>query len=559
VTITPEYTTESCAGNLDTATWVPPSGVSGLTGFYVIEEQFTGGTPVFTYNEFGPDQSSLQFTVVNGETDVIVSTITPAGINPQPFGAAEETGYGIPMPMQWADEGANSVEDGSATVTFEWPGPPQASETGGDVSADTVELTEAPDGQAQDFPASLDGVTPTFTGLTDGDQYSYTDTVSNICGTSQVSELSPEFVPGVDPSISGTPPAATVGDPYTYSLDVGGDPYPDLSVSSGQLPPGITLGDDGTLSGTPTAAGDYDVTVTAQNDVGIEDFSTGSANDSFEIEVEQAPSVTSAASTTFVAGQSGDFTVESSGFPTPSLSETGAMPAGVEFDVLPGGTASITGMPQAGSNGVYPIVITASNGVTPPATQDFELTVGPTITSPAYATTIVASPFTFQITTAGPGFQSISESGKLPSGLYFYDDHDGTAHIAGTPGSRSGGSYNVKVTAKFDAGGTTQKIVQDLTLVVDQPLQITSPRHFTLDVGDAFKGSVTTVGFPEATSITETGALPDGVSFDYTGGTAATLSGKPDTGTEGVYSVRIEVTNEESGSAVETLTLVVKR
>ena len=375
VTITPEYSTESCAGNLDTATWVPPKRVSGLTGFYVLKEQFTDEGPVFTDYEFGPDQSSLQFTVVNGETDVIVATITSAGVNPDPFGAAEETGYGIPMPMQWADEGENSVADGSATVAFGWPGPPQASETGGNVSSDTVALTEATDGRTQEFPASLSGDTATFTGLADGDRYTYTATVTDVCGTSQDSGLSPEFVPGVDPSISGTPPAAKVGQPYTYSFDVGGDPVPDLSVSSGQLPPGITLSGSGTLSGTPTTAGDYDVTVTAENDVGIVDFSSGSAAQSFVLQVGQAPSITERRGTTFVVGQSGGFRVESSGFPGPSLSETGALPAGVDFDVEPGGTASIKGAPLPGSNGVYPIVITASNGVSPPATQDFELTV----------------------------------------------------------------------------------------------------------------------------------------------------------------------------------------
>jgi IPT/TIG domain/Putative Ig domain len=558
VTIVPQYTTESCAGNIDTASWVPPSGVHGLTGFYVMEEEFTDEGPQFFDYNLGPDQASMPASVVNGQTEVLVFTVTSAGVSSEPFGGAEVVGYGIPTPMQWADEGDNSVSDRSTTVTFEWPGPPQSSITGGDVAADTVEITES-DGATQNFPASTDGVTATYPDLIDGDQYTYTDTVSDVCGTSQVSQLSPVFVPGVVPTLSGTPSLGIVGDPYTYTFAIGGDPAPDLSVTSGQLPPGLTLGSDGILSGTPTTPGNYDVMVTAQNDVGIEDFTTGTAADSFEMTVDAAPSITSADTTTFVAGEPGAFTVESAGFPTPSLSETGALPAGLDFDVEPGGTASISGTPQAGTNGVYPIAITASNGVAPSAAQDFELIVGPAITSPEYATTIVASPFTFEITTAGPGFESISESGKLPSGLYFYNDHDGGAHIAGTPEADSGGTYHDTITAKFDVGGTVQTIVQHLTLVIDQPLQITSPAHFTLHVGEAFRSSVTTVGFPGATNITEIGALPDGISFDYAGGSAATLSGLPDAGTEGVYSVTLQATNDESGSAVQTLTLVVKR
>ena len=45
----------------------------------------------------------------------------------------------------------------------------------------------------------------------------------------------------------------------------------------------------------------------------------------------QAPAITSAAATTFTAGALGTFTVTTTGFPTPALSETGALPSGVTF------------------------------------------------------------------------------------------------------------------------------------------------------------------------------------------------------------------------------------
>ena len=51
------------------------------------------------------------------------------------------------------------------------------------------------------------------------------------------------------------------------------------------------------------------------------------------------------------------------------------------------GTATLAGTPAPGSDGTYPLMITAANGVTPDATQSFTLTVAaaqaPTITSPA--------------------------------------------------------------------------------------------------------------------------------------------------------------------------------
>jgi hypothetical protein len=64
------------------------------------------------------------------------------------------------------------------------------------------------------------------------------------------------------------------------------------------------------------------------------------------------------------------------------LSESGSLPSGVSFIDNGDGTATLSGTPVAGSAGTYPIVIAASNGVSPEATQSFTLTVqGPPTTT----------------------------------------------------------------------------------------------------------------------------------------------------------------------------------
>ena len=70
------------------------------------------------------------------------------------------------------------------------------------------------------------------------------------------------------PSLSGTPPSpTTVGQPYSFSFTVGGSPTPALTVTTGVLPTGMDLTGN-TLSGTPTAPGDFTgITVTADNGV----------------------------------------------------------------------------------------------------------------------------------------------------------------------------------------------------------------------------------------------------------------------------------------------------
>jgi hypothetical protein len=85
--------------------------------------------------------------------------------------------------------------------------------------------------------------------------------------------------------------------------------------------------------------------------------------------------ITSGAHTNFTAGSSGTFTVTSRGRPLAFVSESGALPSGVSFIDNGDGTATLSGVPVAGSAGTYPLVITASNGASPAATQNFMLTV----------------------------------------------------------------------------------------------------------------------------------------------------------------------------------------
>ena len=56
------------------------------------------------------------------------------------------------------------------------------------------------------------------------------------------------------------------------------------------------------------------------------------------------------------------------GAPTPALTETGALPAGITFTDNGNGTATIAGTATSGTGGSYPITITATNavGATPP-------------------------------------------------------------------------------------------------------------------------------------------------------------------------------------------------
>jgi hypothetical protein len=88
-----------------------------------------------------------------------------------------------------------------------------------------------------------------------------------------------------------------------------------------------------------------------------------------------APTITSADDTTFSQLTPGSFTVTTTGYPTPALTEVGALPNGLTFADNGNGTATISGMPALGSEATYSVTITANNGVAPNASQTFTLTV----------------------------------------------------------------------------------------------------------------------------------------------------------------------------------------
>ena len=91
--------------------------------------------------------------------------------------------------------------------------------------------------------------------------------------------------------------------------------------------------------------------------------------------MSQAPAITSASSTSFTVGTAGSFTVTTTGSPSPSITETGALPSLITFKDNGNGTATLSGIPAAGTAGSYPITIKASNSVGTAATQNFTLTV----------------------------------------------------------------------------------------------------------------------------------------------------------------------------------------
>jgi hypothetical protein len=138
-------------------------------------------------------------------------------------------------------------------------------------------------------------------------------------------------------------------------------------------------------------------------------------------------------------------------------------------------------------------------------------------------------------TTAGSptGFvTNITRNGALPAGLTFTNNGDGTATLTGTPSSSSGGNYPVTLSAQTAGGVTTQAFV----LTVTSAPAIVTGTSATATVGSGFDFTVRAKGFP-APTLTETGAIPQGLAWTDNGDGTATLAGAPGVAQGGVYKL----------------------
>lgn len=87
------------------------------------------------------------------------------------------------------------------------------------------------------------------------------------------------------PALStGTPPPLVAGEPFAHTLSATGGTAPyRFSIDSGSLPPGLTLSTNGTISGTPTQAGTFQLAVLVVDAVDALDLQQ------FTVTVQEAP------------------------------------------------------------------------------------------------------------------------------------------------------------------------------------------------------------------------------------------------------------------------------
>ncbi len=362
--------------------------------------------------------------------------------------------------------------------------------------------------------------TPTSSGT-------YPITVSAQDSTGAIASKPYSLVINAAPVISSPTvlPNWTVNQPYPSQqivVTAGTPGYSNYTISAGNLPAGLALDPvTGVLSGTPTATGNFSVTVSALDSTGAE------ATKPYTFTINVAPSIAGPNSLpNWTVGQPYPATpiVPQGGTPGYSNFQIvgGSLPDGMTLDPV---TGVISGTPTVPGPVNIVVQVQDSTGAKTSTPYNFVVNGAPIITSPTSLpnwTVNQAYPSTPVVMTGGtPGYSNfVVSTGSLPAGMTL---NNATGVISGTPTTT--GSYTLQVQGQDSTGA---KATYPYTFTINAAPVITAPTSLpNWTVNQPYPNQQVTLanGTPGYSNYTlASGTLPAGLTLNNSTGL---ISGTP--------------------------------
>jgi hypothetical protein len=343
--------------------------------------------------------------------------------------------------------------------------------------------------------------------------------------------------------------AGTANNAYSDTLTAAGGTGPyTYQVMSGSVP-GLTVAAGGAISGTPTTAGTYVLSVKVTDSSATPKTATNNLTIVISVANGIAPAITSTAVTSATANTAYSYLVTATGTPTPTISASG-LPTWLTFSAN-----TLSGTPTIVDGGVTgTITVTASNGVGTNAVQTFQITVNsggttPAILSSAPTTATQGTAYTYTVICTGTPPPTVSVSNK-PAWLTLTNKT-----LSGTPAA---GDVGVTPTITITASnGNLPNATQNFTITVASNAiapTITSTPPATATLFSTYTYTLAGTGTP---------ALTAG-SYSVSGNPPwLTLSGGVLSGTPGIFhagttgTITITANNGVAPNATQSFTITV--
>lgn len=350
-----------------------------------------------------------------------------------------------------------------------------------------------------------------------------------------------------------TLPNATAAVAYSQTLSASGGTAPySFAVTAGALPAGLTLSSTGSLSGTPSAVGSFNFTVSATDAnsfVGSRAYSLVVAPPNISVDPPTLPAATvgvAYSQTLSASGGNGSYT-----FSAPP----GALPPGLSISA--GGVLS--GTPTAG--GSFNFMIIASDQSTGPGapyagSRAYIFTVNPaTVTLPttSLANGTVASAYSATLNPASGGTSPYTyalTAGALPPGVSLSAS---TGALSGTPTAPGTFNFAVVATDSSTGSGPYNSAPRGYSLQIVDIAPVANPVSATV----AYNAGATPItlsitgGTPASVAIGSMPAHGDAIA------TGTSITYQPDAGYYGADSFTYTATNGAGTSAPATVTITV--